>query len=470
MKTKRIFFRKLTLVVLCSCFSMGMFSCSEDIRTDGPSTYDEVSFEPLSQEQKEVLAYLPKNIIIAHRGTEFWAPEESEAAMRWARNIGADYLECDLQKTKDGVILALHDESLLRTTNVEVIYPNRKNDYVSAFTYQELLELEIGSWFNEANPEQARETFVGLDILTLEDVLAIAEGYRIKRDANGKRIYETDADGKYVRTIYEKDPYDNGNRPGVYIETKSPFLFSNMEAELKTCLEDNGWYHEDINKMKVVDRTAGDGVSTGAVNIANTPARIILQTFDGQGLANFKANFTRLIPIVYLYGDLKGTAASYAEKINYAIENGATIMGPNIDYITGYPSSVQPWQGDMIRKAGLDIHAWSFNTQEQYIKYTGPWSDPEQEGGADKNYLDGSFTNLTDLALRYYKETLQGYADRGLNYFRSNKHLGIEDNIHAAKSMSTAQEVLDALNYTEKMADKVAESTNLPEKPLYNKL
>lgn len=447
MKTKQIFFRKITLLAVCSLFTMCFLACSEDIRTDGFSTNDIPEFEQLSQEQKEVIAYLPKNVIVAHRGTEFWAPEESEAAMRWARNMGADYIECDLQKTKDGVILALHDESLLRTTDVEVIYPNRKNDYTSSFTYDELLKLDIGTWFNEANPEQARETFVGLDILTLEDVLAIAEGKRIKRDADGKRIVERDAEGKYLRTLYEPDPADNGNRPGVYIETKAPYMFSGMEAALEKCLKDNGWYADNISDLKQI--AYKNGVK-GAVDIANTPARIILQTFDGMGLVNFKKTFKRLIPIVYLMYDINGNASTYAEKINYAIQNGATIMGPNIDYITGYPTSLQPWQGDMIRRAGLDIHAWSFNTQEQYIKYTGPWSDPNKEGGEDKNYLDGSFTNLTDLALRYYKETLEGYKTQGRNYFRSNKHLGIEDNIHQAKAMKTAQEVLDELDYTVK--------------------
>lgn len=451
MKTKQNFFRKITLLAACSLFSMCFLACSEDIRTDGFSTGDIPDFVPLSQEQKEVLAYLPKNVVIAHRGTEFWAPEESEAAMRWARNMGADYIECDLQKTKDGVILALHDESLLRTTDVEVIYPNRKNDYTSSFTYDELLKLDIGSWFNEANPEQARETFVGQDILTLEDVLAIAEGMRIKRDAEGKRIVERDTEGNYLRTLYEPDPADNGNRPGVYIETKAPYLFSGMEAALEKCLKDNGWYADNISDLKKI--AYKDGVK-GAVDIANTPARIILQTFDGIGLANFKKTFKRLIPIVYLMYDINGNASTYAEKINFAIQNGATIMGPNIDYITGYPTSLQPWQGDMIRRAGLDIHAWSFNTQEQYIKYTGPWSDPNQEGGEDKNYLDGSFTNLTDLALRYYQQTLEGYKTQGRNYFRSNKHLGIEDNIHQAKGLKTAQQVLDELDYKVKVEKK----------------
>ena len=41
--------------------------------------------------------------VMAHRGSTFWAPEETESAWRWAREMGADYLESDLQCTKDGV-------------------------------------------------------------------------------------------------------------------------------------------------------------------------------------------------------------------------------------------------------------------------------------------------------------------------------------------------------------------------------
>ena len=81
----------------------------------------EVKVKTLPPESREVLDYLPRNIVIAHRGTTYWAPEETEAAMRWARNIGADYLELDLQRTKDGVLIALHDVNLRRTTNVETV-------------------------------------------------------------------------------------------------------------------------------------------------------------------------------------------------------------------------------------------------------------------------------------------------------------------------------------------------------------
>ena len=85
----------------------------------------EVKVKTLPPESREVLDYLPRNIVIAHRGTTYWAPEETEAAMRWARNIGADYLELDLQRTKDGVLIALHDVNLRRTTNVETVFPDR---------------------------------------------------------------------------------------------------------------------------------------------------------------------------------------------------------------------------------------------------------------------------------------------------------------------------------------------------------
>ena len=64
---------------MASSLILGMLSCQEDIRNDGYSAKDIPELLPLSEEQKAVIDYLPKNVIIAHRGTEFWAPEESEA-------------------------------------------------------------------------------------------------------------------------------------------------------------------------------------------------------------------------------------------------------------------------------------------------------------------------------------------------------------------------------------------------------
>ncbi len=81
------------------------------------------------------------------------------------------------------------------------------------------------------------------------------------------------------------------------------------------------------------------------------------------------------------------------------------------------------------------------------MEYCGPWQDSAGQGGPEFNAVDGGFTNRTDLALRFYKETLQGYADQGRNYFRSNAHVGMPDNIHAAKTMRIPQDVLEELGY-----------------------
>lgn len=362
-------------------------------------------FKTLPPESEEVLTYLPRNIVIAHRGTTWWAPEETEAAMRWARNIGADYLELDLQRTKDGVLIALHDVNLRRTTNVKEVFPERADAPVSEFTLEELWQLDAGSWFNLAYPERTKEEFAGQDILTLEDVVHIAEGLQIVRDKQGKRKYRTDAAGnKY--TQYEPDPTDRGNRPGIYPETKEPHLFPGMEEDLRKELERLGWYHPDPEKMKTIE------VNPGCVGRANTLARVILQTFSDESLARLKEAFPRRIPTCFLLwlgsesSDLKeNTPEAYIEKINYAIENGATIIGPSIGGApNNYDDLLALWQGKLIHQAGLLIHPYTFDTEEQMSEYTGL-----KTGNPSEGRTDGMFTNRSDLTIRFYQELPADY-------------------------------------------------------------
>ena len=53
---------------------------------------------------------IPHPAVIAHRGASFDAPESTAAAYKLARDLGADYLELDLQRSKDGVLFVLHDD------------------------------------------------------------------------------------------------------------------------------------------------------------------------------------------------------------------------------------------------------------------------------------------------------------------------------------------------------------------------
>lgn len=239
----------------------------------------------LNLEQKEILNSIPQPAIIAHRGTCYWAPEGTEAAMRWARNAGATYLECDLQRTKDGYLVIFHDLKLTRTTDIISKYPDQETAPISDFTLEELFKLDIGTWFNYAYPSKARTTFSNLDILTLEDLIKIAEGYRIQRDESHKRVYKK-VNGQ-IMTQYELDPADNGNRPGIYAETKEPDLYPGVEQDLKKELERLGWYSNNISGLKSIT------TRPGCVYIANTPVRVVLQTFSQ---ASLKKNSSRHSP------------------------------------------------------------------------------------------------------------------------------------------------------------------------------
>ena len=397
----------------------------------------EVKVKTLPPESREVLDYLPRNIVIAHRGTTYWAPEETEAAMRWARNIGADYLELDLQRTKDGVLIALHDVNLRRTTNVETVFPDRADSPVSEFTLEELRQLDAGSWFNKANPDRARKAFEGLDILTLEDVVRIAEGYRIVRDRAGKREYDIDGQGR-KHTRYEKDPDDNGNRPGIYPETKEPHLFPGMEKDLVIELQRLGWYHPDAGQMKQIPVTAGK------VAIANSSARVILQTFSDESLVKLKEAFPRRIPTCFLLwlgndvSDLKqNTPEQYAAKINFGIENGAVIMGPSIAGAPNhYDELLSPGNGELIYRSGMAIHPYSFDTVEQMEEYTGL-----KAGQPAQNRADGMFTNKSDMTIRFYQETLPA------KYLKSNATSGLPDHLQQKKKLEKAEKVLEQLGY-----------------------
>lgn len=152
---------------------------------------------------------VPYRSVIAHRGASGWAPEGTTPAYLLAREMGADYLEADLQRTADGVVVVFHDDTLARTTNVAEVFPGREDDFIETFTYDELMQLDAGSWFNEEHPDRSRDSFVGLRLLTLEQLLDIAEGA--------------------------------STRPGLYLETKSSERHAGYEEDIVAILRDRGW-------------------------------------------------------------------------------------------------------------------------------------------------------------------------------------------------------------------------------------
>jgi glycerophosphoryl diester phosphodiesterase len=160
---------------------------------------------------------IPCPALIAHRGASYLAPEETRAAYLLALDLGADFLEVDVQRTRDGVLVALHDDGLERTTNVATRYkprggssPGDPVDYaVGKFTWAEIQQLDAGEWFNVAYPRRARDSYRDLRVLRLEQVLDIA--------------------GSGSRTC------------GVFLETKSPLRYPGIERQLVELLRSRGW-------------------------------------------------------------------------------------------------------------------------------------------------------------------------------------------------------------------------------------
>lgn len=114
---------KKSLYVAMACgIALTSMSCENQKFNNTFVDSERVHVDTLSAELQKVRDYVPQYAVIAHRGSTFWTPEETESAYRWARETGADYLEADLQVSKDGVILALHDSDLKRTTNIENVF------------------------------------------------------------------------------------------------------------------------------------------------------------------------------------------------------------------------------------------------------------------------------------------------------------------------------------------------------------
>ena len=82
--------------------------------------------------------------VIAHRGASGYLPEHTLGGYELAIRMGADFIEPDLQITKDGALVAIHDDTLNRTTNVATLFAQRNGGYkVSDFTLAEIKTLTV---------------------------------------------------------------------------------------------------------------------------------------------------------------------------------------------------------------------------------------------------------------------------------------------------------------------------------------
>lgn len=110
------------------------------------------------------IEYLMTTEVTAHRGDSLNYPENTIAAFKGAVDKGADWIELDVQQTKDEVLVIAHDFKLGRTTGV--------NKYIYDVTYDEIKTLDAGSFFDPK--------FKGEKMPTLEEAILFAQKNNVK--------------------------------------------------------------------------------------------------------------------------------------------------------------------------------------------------------------------------------------------------------------------------------------------------
>ena len=98
--------------------------------------------------------------IIAHRGVSSIAPQNTLPAFQLGIDLNVDFIELDVQKSSDDSLMVIHDPTVNATTSYSGL--------VSSYTYNELKQMDAGSWFSN--------DFVGVEIPTLHEVLSLAQG------------------------------------------------------------------------------------------------------------------------------------------------------------------------------------------------------------------------------------------------------------------------------------------------------
>ena len=170
----------------------------------------------------------PRKILVAHRGASAYAPEHTLAAYRLALEQGADFVEQDLQISKDGVLVCLHDLTLERTTDVEEVFPERvattaagrKTWNVSDFTLAELKRLDAGAWFDAK--------FKGERIPTFQEAIDLVGGKAgLYPETKGPEVYGSR--GFDMESLVLAQLKKNGLDAGT--DAKTPVIIQSFSAE-----------------------------------------------------------------------------------------------------------------------------------------------------------------------------------------------------------------------------------------------
>lgn len=319
--------------------------------------------------------------VIGHRGASGYVPEHTLGSYALAIEMGADYIEPDLVVTKDGILVARHENEISGTTDVasHPEFASRKATktidgnsvtgwFTEDFTLRELKTLRAIERLPDLRPTNTR--FNGdFQIPTLMEVLDLVRGtnqrFRLEAQRNGKRK---------PRII------------GVYPETKHPTYFVSIGLPMEATLVEN--------------------LHRAGLNKASSP--VFIQSFE---VGNLKALRTMTpLPLVQL---MDASGKPYDFVISGDPRTYADLTSPaNLAEIATYADGIGVNKSLMIPRdasgnlatptaliqnahtVGLIVHGWTFRAENYFLptnfKSANP-SDPTELGdleGEIKVFLD----------------------------------------------------------------------------------
>jgi glycerophosphoryl diester phosphodiesterase len=279
-------------------------------------------------------------ILVGHRGAAAYAPEHSIASYEVAIAQGVDYVEPDLQITSDGVLVALHDLTLERTTNVAEVFPERFREAevngetvhvwpVNDFTLDEVRRLDAGSWFGE--------DFADARVPTLREVIEVARG-----------------------------------RAGLFIETKAPEVYGDRGFDMEALL------------LEELDR---QGLSEPGAD-PSTP--IIIQSFSAASLQVLRHDRGTRLPLALLIGGGDAAAGWVSDEGLIRAAEFATGIGPTKSLLQDDPSIVA-----RAHALGLTVVPWTFRARNPGDGFE--TVEEEMSYYLDDLGVDGIITDNPDL-------------------------------------------------------------------------
>lgn len=143
-KQDGLFRQRFVAVVFVVILCLDIVATHDRIRNGGNATFE----------------HLGQITISSHRGASSEAPENTLPAIEKALDTTADYIEIDVQETKDGEVVLMHDSSAYRTTGMRA--------KISELTYEQISKLDAGSWFSAK--------YKNTPVPTLREVLELCKG------------------------------------------------------------------------------------------------------------------------------------------------------------------------------------------------------------------------------------------------------------------------------------------------------